>query len=45
MPRPSISAARRLTGGLLVSEVNGPAVDAINSFERPDLVGVQERRR
>jgi alpha-L-arabinofuranosidase len=34
-----------MTGGLLVSEVNGPAVDAINSFERPDVVGVQERRR
>jgi alpha-N-arabinofuranosidase len=33
-----------VTGGVLVSEVNGPDVGATNSFERPRLVDVQERR-
>jgi alpha-N-arabinofuranosidase len=33
------------TGELHVSEVNGPAVDATNSFEHPDRVGVREHRR
>ena len=33
------------TGELLVSEVNGPDVDATNSFEHPDRVGVREHRR
>jgi alpha-L-arabinofuranosidase len=34
----------RPTGGVLVSEVTGPDVTAINSFEHPDTVGVRERR-
>ncbi len=34
-----------VTGGLLVSDVTGPDVGAVNSFERPDVVCVQERRR
>jgi len=33
------------TGEALVSEVNGPDVDATNSFEHPDRVGVREHRR
>jgi alpha-N-arabinofuranosidase len=32
-------------GELQIAEVNGPDVDAVNSFERPDLVGVREQRR
>jgi alpha-N-arabinofuranosidase len=32
-------------GELRVSEVNGPDVDATNSFEHPDRVGVHEHRR
>jgi alpha-N-arabinofuranosidase len=35
----------RATGELQVSEVNGPSVDAANSFEHPDRVGVREHRR
>src|SRR5262249_4508081 len=31
-------------GGVFLSEVNGPDVGATNSFERPRLVDVQERR-
>jgi len=34
-----------MTGGLLVSEVNGPAVDAIKLVPRPDLVGVSGASR
>jgi alpha-N-arabinofuranosidase len=33
------------TGELHVSEVNGPDVEATNSFEHPDRVGVREHRR
>jgi len=33
-----------MTGGLQVSEVSGPDVGATNSFERPSVVGVKERR-
>ena len=33
-----------VTGGLQVSEVTGPDVGAMNSFERPDVVGVRERQ-
>jgi alpha-N-arabinofuranosidase len=33
------------TGELHVSEVNGPDVDATNSFEHPDRIGVREHRR
>ena len=33
------------TGELRVSEVNGPDVDATNSFEHPGRVGVREHRR
>ena len=32
------------TGGIEVSEVTGPSVASKNSFERPDTVGVRERR-
>ena len=35
----------RATGELQVSEVNGPDVDAANSFEHPDRVTVREHRR
>ena len=35
----------RASGELQVSEVNGPDVDAANSFEHPDRVGVREHRR
>ena len=31
------------TGEIQVSEVTGPDVGAVNSFERPDVVGVRER--
>jgi alpha-L-arabinofuranosidase len=31
-------------GEILVSEVNGPDVDATNSFEHPDRVAVREHR-
>ena len=31
-------------GGVEVSEVTGPSVESKNSFERPDTVGVRERR-
>jgi len=34
-----------VTGGVLISDVSGPEVGTVNSFERPDAVGVQERRR
>jgi alpha-N-arabinofuranosidase len=33
------------TGEVHISEVNGPDVDATNSFEHPDRVGVREHRR
>jgi alpha-L-arabinofuranosidase len=33
-----------VSGGVAVSEVNGPDVGATNSFEQPRLVDVQERR-
>ena len=33
------------SGELRVFEVNGPDVDATNSFEHPDRVGVREHRR
>ena len=33
------------SGELRVYEVNGPDVDATNSFEHPDRVGVREHRR
>jgi alpha-L-arabinofuranosidase len=33
-----------VTGAIQVSEVSGPDVDAMNSFERPDVVGVRELR-
>jgi alpha-N-arabinofuranosidase len=36
--------AARATGGVEVSEVTGPSVEAKNSFEHPDTVGVRERR-
>jgi len=32
------------TGEIQVSEVTGPDVGAVNSFERPDVVGVRERK-
>jgi alpha-N-arabinofuranosidase len=32
-------------GEVHISEVNGPDVDATNSFEHPDRVGVREHRR
>jgi alpha-N-arabinofuranosidase len=35
----------RVAGGLSVAEVNGPAVEARNSFATPDVVGVRERRQ
>jgi alpha-N-arabinofuranosidase len=34
-----------VSGELRVFEVNGPDVDATNSFEHPDRVGVREHRR
>ena len=43
--RRSTWAAPRRPARLLVSEVNGPDVDATNSFEHPDRVGVREHRR
>jgi alpha-N-arabinofuranosidase len=36
--------AAQATGGVEVSEVTGPSVEAKNSFEHPDTVGVRERR-
>ena len=33
----------QVTGEIQVSEVTGPGVGAVNSFERPDAVGVRER--
>ena len=35
----------KVAGEVLVSEVNGPDVEATNSFEHPDRVGVREGRR
>jgi alpha-N-arabinofuranosidase len=32
-------------GEVLVSEINGPGVDATNTFEHPDRVSVREHRR
>jgi alpha-N-arabinofuranosidase len=37
-------AGAEISGAVQVSEVNGPDVAAMNSFERPDVVGVRERR-
>jgi alpha-L-arabinofuranosidase len=34
----------RVMGGIAVAEVNGPEVGAMNSFEEPRVVDVQERR-
>ena len=34
----------RVAGGIEVAEVTGSSVDATNSFEHPDAVGVSERR-
>ena len=34
----------RIVGGVAVAEVTGPDITATNSFERPDAVGVRERR-
>ncbi len=34
----------KVSGAIQVSEVSGPDVAAMNSFERPDVVGVRERR-
>jgi alpha-N-arabinofuranosidase len=38
-------AGATAAGEVHVSEVNGPDVDASNSFEHPDRVGVREHRR
>ena len=42
--RPRSTRRGRATGSMEVSEVTGPSVEAKNSFERPDTVGVRERR-
>jgi alpha-N-arabinofuranosidase len=34
----------KVSGGAEVSEVSGPDIAAMNSFEHPDVVGVRERR-
>ncbi len=34
----------KVSGGIQVSEVSGPDIAAMNSFEHPDVVGVRERR-
>jgi len=33
-----------ISGAVQMSEVNGPTVAAMSSFERPDAVGARERR-
>ena len=33
-----------MTAAIQISEVTGPDVGAVNSFERPDVVGVRERK-
>ena len=37
-------AGAEISGAVQVSEVNGPDVAAMNSFEHPDVVGARERR-
>jgi alpha-N-arabinofuranosidase len=34
----------KVSGGVQISEVSGPDLAAMNSFEHPDVVGVRERR-
>ena len=34
----------KVSGGVQISEVSGPDIAAMNSFEHPDVVGVRERR-
>jgi alpha-N-arabinofuranosidase len=37
-------AGAEISGAVQVSEVNGPDVAAMNSFEHPDVIGARERR-
>jgi len=34
----------KVSGDIQVSEVSGPDIAAMNSFEHPDVIGVRERR-